>query len=501
MYKIKKVNSMKKEKNNNMMNVFTFSFIQNTKSKVFIILTLVCGILMFFLTPTMIYMSEEIASTQASTIKNVYIIDDNNILQNTNAISSETSNESKTNKDSKTSNETKVNEKTKSSKDIVDKEDKKQSKKTKDKKKQTGTKIKEFGDIKFHLINKKFKSYKKEFEKLSNNKSALLVYATNKNHTYQLDVYKVNESDITEQDLAKFCGQLQSFYNDNKLTNMKLDKKSHKLVSGDITINVSVEGEDNNDKQSEIAIISVVMMVIMFFIVLSGENISTQIVTEKSTKLVEYLLVNIRPLELVCGKILASVCISIIQMLVMIGSGLLSILICKELKIINSYEDTLEVLKIGNIARNLGVLDIVLIILFLIIGFLFYAIVASMLSSTVSRLEDLSNVGMIFSLITLVSVYAIMAVTSFMEASKGVYIALVMIPFTSVFVAPQYIMLGKLSMRIYVIAVIIQMLCLYIFGKIAAKIYISLIMYTGKKINFKQIMVILKGGKVGELHE
>ena len=149
-------------------------------------------------------------------------------------------------------------------------------------------------------------------------------------------------------------------------------------------------------------IISVLMMVITFFLVLSGENISTQIVTEKSTKLVEYLLVNIRPLDLVSGKILASVLVSFVQMLVMVGSGLLSIVLCKEMGIINSYEDTLSLLKLGKFTDEIAVADIVLIILFLAIGFLFYAIIMCMLSSTVSRLEDLSNVQMIYSLIILV---------------------------------------------------------------------------------------------------
>jgi ABC-2 type transport system permease protein len=246
-----------------------------------------------------------------------------------------------------------------------------------------------------------------------------------------------------------------------------------------------------------------VMMVIMFFIVLSGENISTQIVTEKSTKLVEYLLVNVRPLDLVCGKILASVIVSLIQILVMVGSGLLSIVFCKKIGIISSYEDTLTLLKLGEFTDEISAMDIALIVVFLVVGFLFYAIIMCMLSSTVSRLEDLSNAQMIFSVIIIVVMYSIMGIMTVndMDTTQAIYKVLIMLPFTSVFVTPQLIMLGKISISFVVIAVIAQIIFIVIFGKAAAKVYISLIMYSGKKLSIKQIWSIVKGSKVGEAHE
>ena len=153
---------------NNIYKVFAFSFIQNVKSKVFIILTLVCGVLMFFLTPTMIYMSEDMTSTEDTTIKKVYIVDDNNILKNTKAI------------------------------------------------KKNGTKIKGFEEIKFYLIKDKFNSYKDKFADKEENKSSILVHAYSEKNMYQLDMYKTEETSVTEQDLAMFSEQMAEFYNDNK---------------------------------------------------------------------------------------------------------------------------------------------------------------------------------------------------------------------------------------------------------------------------------------------
>ena len=88
-----------------------------------------------------------------------------------------------------------------------------------------------------------------------------------------------------------------------------------------------------------------------------------------------------------------------------------------------------------------------------------------------------------------------------MDTTQAIYKVLIMLPFTSVFVTPQLIMLGKISMSFVVIAVIAQIIFIVIFGKVAAKVYISLIMYSGKKLSIKQIWSIVKGSKVGEAHE
>ena len=196
---------------NNIYKVFSFSFIQNVKSKVFIILTLVCGILMFIITPAMIYMSEDMTSTKDSTIKKVYIVDDNGILKNTKSI------------------------------------------------KKNGSKIKGFEQIKFYLIDKSFDLYKDEFKKLEDSKEAILIHAYNERNMYQLDMYKVKDTSVTEQDLMLFSEQITQFYNDNKIANMKLDTKSYILVNTPIEVDVHVDGENDSDTQSEKTIIMTVI--------------------------------------------------------------------------------------------------------------------------------------------------------------------------------------------------------------------------------------------------
>lgn len=51
----------------------------------------------------------------------------------------------------------------------------------------------------------------------------------------------------------------------------------------------------------------------MMFINMSGSQIALAIVTEKSTRVVEYLMINVRPMALIVGKIMASLTTVLIQ--------------------------------------------------------------------------------------------------------------------------------------------------------------------------------------------
>ena len=52
----------------------------------------------------------------------------------------------------------------------------------------------------------------------------------------------------------------------------------------------------------EYGIIMVISCLAMMFVAISGEGIASSIVTEKSSKITEYLLTSVRPLALIVGK-------------------------------------------------------------------------------------------------------------------------------------------------------------------------------------------------------
>lgn len=446
---------------NKLLMVFKFSFLQSVKNKTFVILTLVCAIMMMIIIPITAQMGASQSENRSTSIKSVEVIDENGFLEKALGL----------------------------------------TKKPK--------KIEALGNIKVSIVNlenvnlenvdlekNSVEKYKKEFEKDKTKANTLLVQASNSKKGYVLDIYKQEKTKVKDNDIMVFSALLESVYKSSKVANMKIAPDKIVMVNTPTEINVKVDGVKDRDKESEITIVMIFLFVTVFFIVINGENISTQIVTEKSTKLVEYLLTSIGPLDLVGGKILAAVSISFIQIVTMIGSGLLSMYVCKINGLVTSFEDTLTLFNIKNIGGDISVLDGLLILAFLIIGFLFYSIIACCLASTVSKLEELGNVNMIYSMITLISIYAIIALVNFGSSSGGYMEKIcILIPFTAVYLAPAYILLGKLSAMWIIASLMLQIILLIIFAVIASKIYKGLIMYTGKKITFRQLFSLIKHGE------
>lgn len=454
-----KENKGKINNKSKLLDVFKFSFVQNVKNKTFIILTLVCALMMMIIMPITAYMGSSQSEKRKSSIKRVEIIDDNGFMVNALNL---------TNK---------------------------------------GTKIEAFGNVKFIAIDKDAEEYKKEFNKDKTKLDTLLIHATSNDKGYVLNIYKQEKTKVKDNDIMGFQTVLQSVYKSSRVVSMGIAPEKIALINTPTQTKVKVAGEKERDKESETTVIMMFLFVTVFFIVINGENISTQIVTEKSTKLVEYLLTSIRPLDLVGGKILSAVAISFIQILTMIGSGLASIYVCKKQGIVTSFEGTLNLLNIKDISGNITFMKVLAILAFLIIGFLFYSIIACCLASTVSKLEDLGNVNMIFSMITLVSIYVIIAVIN-LGSSNGQIIDKVclLIPFTAVYLAPAYVVISKMTTMWILISLVVQCIILLLFAVFASKIYMSLIMYTGKKITFKQMISYIarmfkNGDKAGEIVE
>lgn len=457
-----KVGIEKEEKINNkskLFEVFKFSFIQNVKNKTFIILTLVCALMMMIVMPITAYMGASQSENRKSSIKTVEIIDDNGFMVKALQLSHKP------------------------------------------------TKIEAFGKTKLVAVNKDIKEYEKEFNKDKNKADSLLVHASSNSKGYILNIYKQENTKVKDNDIMVFQTVLQNVYKSSRVVSMGIAPEKVALINTPTQTKVKIAGEKERDKESETTVIMMFLFVTVFFIVINGENISTQIVTEKSTKLVEYLLTSIRPLDLVGGKILSAVAISFIQIITMIGSGLASIYVCKKQGLVTSFEGTLSLLNIKDISGNITFTRVIAILAFLIIGFLFYSIIACCLASTVSKLEDLGNVNMIFSMITLVSIYVLIAVVN-LGSSSGQIIDKIclLIPFTAVYLAPAYVVLGKMTTMWIIASLVVQFMILVMFAVFASKIYMSLIMYTGKKITFKQLIsyivrIFKNGDKAGEIVE
>ena len=67
----------------------------------------------------------------------------------------------------------------------------------------------------------------------------------------------------------------------------------------------------------EYGMIMVISCLAMMFVAIAGEGIASSIVTEKSSKITEYLLTSVRPLALIVGKVLSVLTAVFLQFVLM----------------------------------------------------------------------------------------------------------------------------------------------------------------------------------------
>lgn len=212
-------------------------------------------------------------------------------------------------------------------------------------------------------------------------------------------------------------------------------------------------------------------------ILIYGQSIGRSVINEKKTKTVEIILSSVKPFTLMLGKISGQAAASLLQY------GFWLSLSFFALKIIGSRFQNLNVPALPH-----GIYGY--LISFYILGFLMYAAVYAALGAASEDENNLQQLAMpvIFLLILpMISVSAII-----MNPNSGFAVFFSLFPFT----APMVMFLRATisSPPLYQVAIAYGLIVLTIFFLffLAAKIFRVGILMTGKKFNFKDIMLWLR---------
>lgn len=258
------------------------------------------------------------------------------------------------------------------------------------------------------------------------------------------------------------------------------------------------EGEDVNGIKSVVTMIVsfINIMFLYFFVLFYGQGVSGSIVMEKSSKLVESLLISVKPVAMIFGKLLAITAAGVLQFLLWLLSAVLSFTAGSIIvKSMNPDTDMLVIRLFENIDTMLdgmlSPLNCIIAVLMVISGLLLYCSLAAIGGALASKTEDLSSTNIMFTLILVASFFGVLAGGG-MEAGGEINPVLDWIPFTSVMITPGRALLGTLPLwkTAACFAVTLAVTLLAVFG--AGKIYKSMILYKGNVPKVKDIINMLK---------
>lgn len=268
-------------------------------------------------------------------------------------------------------------------------------------------------------------------------------------------------------------------------------EQKDELLTG-TEIEMSVVGEDSTSEKTEmIKMIFPVVCGVCLYIMLCiyGQGVSRSVVVEKDSKMMETLLVMIKPYDLIFGKIFGMYFAAVLQIVVWIvslGIGL-SIGISSSGA---TGEKVTEFLRIFMDKGGFSPAAFVVAVIALFVGFFLYVSLAAFAGTFASKTEEINNY---FGIYTMVVVICWMfPYINQLEGNDHILSILRFVPFTAPFTVPADVILGTTGIPAGIVSTLIVAASTVVIVMLAAKVYKLLVLYRGEPLKIKEVFKMLK---------
>lgn len=303
---------------------------------------------------------------------------------------------------------------------------------------------------------------------------------------YGLSLTLPQESFLSGSECGPLLNDAITYFQSCTLAANGISGNAAQIASMEVGSYSYFEGEDDGSFGQ----VMLEMLVPMFFtlalyimIILYGQSVAKSVISEKSSKLMEFLLVTIKPYGLIAGKVLAMFCIALLQFCLFLLCGIGGFLLGNTLagNLFPGYSN--PILTILKFMSDNGIFAftpaaILLSVLGIALAFLFYCSLAGAVSSSITSTENLSSGMSMFMLPVVISFLATYMAS--MYSSKLLLTALQFIPFTAAFLVPSHILIGSISISEGILPLLVMALCTFLMILLTGKLYKARVFYRGK---------------------
>lgn len=230
----------------------------------------------------------------------------------------------------------------------------------------------------------------------------------------------------------------------------------------------------DDDEESGVAILAGTMAAILLFISVQtfGTYVLTGVVEEKSTAVVEVLLVRTRASQLLAGKVLGIGAVALTQFVAVVAAAIVSLLIA-DTTIPSAVWSAVPV----TVVWFLG-------------GYLLYSTLFALAGSLVSRQEDAQAAAAPVSTL-LIGAYIIIFIFGYVPDSMASRI-LSLVPFISPMLMPVRMAAGAASVVEIAAAVVLLAGTIWVIWMISSRIYEQVLLRRGSRISWKDAAGMLR---------
>ena len=290
--------------------------------------------------------------------------------------------------------------------------------------------------------------------------------------------YIVENTTMMENIPEALVNAINSLYSNIQIN--KLGLTEEELQS--ITPNFEFTIEQTEEEKASGNIFAMMLMSIVLFyaIYFCAYQVSSSITTEKTSKIMETLVTSTSPRTIVLGKTIGIGIVGLLQMILIVGTALISAKAFLEPELLES------VLDMSNITVYLGIITII----YFILGYFAYALLYALTGSTVSKPEDIQSANQPVAILAVIGFY--LSYFTMMNPTSELNLFASLFPISSPFCMPFRIMMGLSNGTDVAISIAILIVTILVIAKVAIKIYSNAILNYGTKMSFKDIVNMYK---------
>ena len=318
--------------------------------------------------------------------------------------------------------------------------------------------------------------YEKIKEKIENEEidSAIIVEKQDENIKIRYIVKSATMMSGVPEDIIS---TLNTLYTNIQINKLGLTEEQLKSITPNFEFALEQTDEEASGNVFAMMLLSIALFYAIYF---CAYQVSSSITTEKTSKIIETLVTSTSPKTIVLGKTLGIGIVGLLQMILLVGTALISAKTFLEPGTLDSIID------VSKITPYLGIITII----YFIFGYFEYALLYALTGSTVSKPEDIQSANGPVAILAVIGFY--LSYFTMMNPASELNVFASMFPISSPFCMPFRVMMGLAKPTDVIISIVILLITGIIIAKIAIKIYSNAILNYGTKMSFYDIVKMYK---------
>lgn len=311
---------------------------------------------------------------------------------------------------------------------------------------------------------------------------------------YLIEASLSEDSVLEQEEVDTLLSGIRQIFENARYEALGIDQAQIDGLTAGFSTNVStMEEYQNRDEagfETRYGLQFAYSILVMMLSIMSVSFIVRAVVEEKASRLVELLMVSVRPLALIVGKILASMAFVFGMFAVMFAGFGISWAVTGQFLDLSGIQGSMGGLDIASVQASLNPLSAVGILISLLTGYLTFAIIAGLSGAACSSTSETESAVMAPTMLIMAGYIVSCMVSGFDDGTVVMVCSL--LPVLSVFCAPVQYLLGNIGFGVLTAAWILQLAVAVLLTLFGAGIYNELIIHRGSRVKLGQMVAMAK---------